>query len=78
MASWRDVARMSPAGDVPESVRKRTGMLGCLNDKSRQTSGLKLEKMMLRLLARVGEKGQQFAEMKALVDGATKTVHHGE
>ena len=32
----------------------------------------------LRLLARVGEQGQQFAEVEALVDVATKTVHHGE
>lgn len=48
IASCRLLARISPTGDAPASVKKRTGMEGCLKESRRQISGLKLEKIMLR------------------------------
>jgi hypothetical protein len=48
IASCRLLARISPTGCVPESVRNRTGIDGCLKERRRQMSGLKLEKIMFR------------------------------
>ena len=52
MASCKELARMSPTGERPASVRKRMGMDGCLKERRRQMSGLKLEKIILRFLPR--------------------------
>lgn len=42
-ASCRLLARISPTGEAPASVRNSTGMEGCLKAQRRQMSGLKLE-----------------------------------
>ncbi len=52
IASCKLLALISPVGLLPASVRKRMGMDGCLKDRRRQMSGLKLEKMMLRFFPR--------------------------